>query len=101
MFSMVDVEAFCSRLLLATKYESASFEAAVRTATQGLSEGELKDLRTYFRGLGKNAEQLHSFRSAWRSYCDRFGILIEGDVEKVIIDALPARRWKPHRPPAV
>jgi hypothetical protein len=89
MVSKAEIEAFCNRLLLAMKYERASFEAAVQAAVLGLSEAEVKALRTYFELVGSEQAKLASFRSAWRSYCDRFGVLIEGDVEKSIVDALP------------
>lgn len=89
MISTAQIEAFCNRILLEIKYENASLEAAVQAAAQGLSEENVNDIRAYLTTSGSEAKQLSSFPLAWRTCCDRFGIVIEGPVQKVIADALP------------
>lgn len=89
MISTVQIEAFCNRILLEMKYESASLEAAVQAATRGLSEDNVNDIRAYLAASGSDSKKLRAFHLAWRTCCDRFGMIIEGPVEKVIADALP------------
>lgn len=88
MISTAQIEAFCNRILVELKYENASLEAAVQAAVRGLSEDNVNDIIAYLTASSGEAKQLRLFRLAWRTCCDRFGMIIEGPVESVIADVL-------------